>query len=336
MPRVMLAPWAGRGLVAAVAVAALGVALWARAAAQTTFNVWAGAESEDAIVQVYDFIPSPVTINVGDTVTWTVPSTEFHTVTFLLGAPTPLFVTVGPMGPMIEPVAALPMGGPTFDGTAPAGSGLLEKGGSYSLTFTAAGSFDYVCIVHPGMVGRVIVREAGQPADTPAAVESQIAAHVNTDLARRALPVVLANTQISAEGAAATVVAGAGDVHTAVYAFLGGDPTVHVGDTVMWINRDPITPHTVSFLAGGEAPEFVQVVPQEAGPPLLLLAPQVLGPVGDAASYDGTTYLNSGFIGDPSEFPTPVFTARFTRPGRFEYVCLLHPWSMRGIVTVVP
>ena len=34
----------------------------------------------------------------------------------------------------------------------------LGKGKSYSFTFTAAGTFNYVCTIHPGMAGTVVVR----------------------------------------------------------------------------------------------------------------------------------------------------------------------------------
>jgi len=79
------------------------------------------------------FIPSPVTINVGGIVTWENNDTAAHTAT---GGS----ATEGPSG--------------VFD------SSLIMAGSSFSHTFDDAGSFDYFCMVHPWMVGGVVVEEA--------------------------------------------------------------------------------------------------------------------------------------------------------------------------------
>jgi len=87
------------------------------------------------------FIPSPVTINVGGIVTWENNDTAAHTAT---GGS----ATEGPSG--------------VFD------SSLIMAGSSFSHTFDAAGTFDYFCMVHPWMVGAVIVED-------PAAAEAAAA-----------------------------------------------------------------------------------------------------------------------------------------------------------------
>ncbi len=78
------------------------------------------------------FIPSPVTINVGGIVTWENNDTAAHTAT---GGS----ATEGPSG--------------VFD------SSLIMAGSSFSHTFEDAGTFDYFCMVHPWMVGAVIVED---------------------------------------------------------------------------------------------------------------------------------------------------------------------------------
>ena len=45
---------------------------------------------------------------------------------------------------------------------------------------------------------------------------------------------------------------------------------------------------------------------------------------------DGT-YTNSGFIGVPAE---ATYKLTFTRPGLYEYLCLVHPFTMLGTVSV--
>ncbi|MEM3063919.1 MAG: plastocyanin/azurin family copper-binding protein [Candidatus Nitrosotenuis sp.] len=76
------------------------------------------------------FIPSTVTIGVGGTVTWSNDDTAAHTVTS--GS-----AESGPDG--------------TFD------SSILMAGKTFEHTFDDAGDYDYFCIVHPWMTGKVIV-----------------------------------------------------------------------------------------------------------------------------------------------------------------------------------
>jgi plastocyanin len=37
-------------------------------------------------------------------------------------------------------------------------SGAIDPGGRFSVAFQTAGTFPYHCTIHPGMVGRVVVR----------------------------------------------------------------------------------------------------------------------------------------------------------------------------------
>ena len=76
----------------------------------------------------YVFSPSSLTVATGDTVTWTNNGTapEGHDV--------------------------------TGDGLA---SGILQEGQTYSNTFTSAGTFNYICSLHPFMTGSVTVAATG-------------------------------------------------------------------------------------------------------------------------------------------------------------------------------
>ena len=86
------------------------------------------------------FIPNPVTISVGETVTWENTDNAAHTVTS--GSPAD-----GPDG--------------VFD------SSLIMAGGAtFSHTFDAVGTYDYFCMVHSWMAGSVIVGGTSTPADT--------------------------------------------------------------------------------------------------------------------------------------------------------------------------
>jgi len=86
------------------------------------------------------FIPSIITVNVGDTVKWVNKDTAAHTVTSGSQAD-------GPDG--------------KFD------SNLFMAGAEFSHTFDAAGKYPYFCMVHPWMAGIIIVESAPTPTPTP-------------------------------------------------------------------------------------------------------------------------------------------------------------------------
>ena len=75
------------------------------------------------------YLPHTVTINVGDTVLWENPDPVAHTVTSITdGAPDGMFE-----------------------------SGLFLTGTTFEANFDEPGTYDYFCIVHPWMVGAIIV-----------------------------------------------------------------------------------------------------------------------------------------------------------------------------------
>ncbi|MBI0584780.1 MAG: cupredoxin family copper-binding protein [Methanomassiliicoccus sp.] len=77
-------------------------------------------------IQNFAFDPTPLTVPVGTTVTWTNNDSIAHTATS----------TSGPA---------------SFD------SGLLDQGETYSYTFEQAGTYDYYCTPHPFMQAQIIV-----------------------------------------------------------------------------------------------------------------------------------------------------------------------------------
>lgn len=71
------------------------------------------------------FAPDALTVDAGTTVTWTNTDSVAHTST---------------------------SDAPGWD------SGIVSPGGHFTRSFQAAGTFQYHCAIHPGMVGTVIVR----------------------------------------------------------------------------------------------------------------------------------------------------------------------------------
>jgi plastocyanin len=81
------------------------------------------------------FVPTEVTIDVGDTVVWTNSDAATHTVT---------------SGDIDDPS----VWGELFD------SGLAKPGTPFEYTFDEAGEYPYLCQLHPWMIGNVIVKSS--------------------------------------------------------------------------------------------------------------------------------------------------------------------------------
>jgi plastocyanin len=94
----------------------------------------AAAATAAVNIQGFAFVPPSVTINVGDTVTWTNKDAAAHSA-------------------VVNGVGQTPV---------------LAQNQSGGLAFNAAGTFPYICGIHgAAMMGTVIVRAAATPAPTP-------------------------------------------------------------------------------------------------------------------------------------------------------------------------
>lgn len=276
--------------------------------AATAWSVRAGSGTPDSAVTGFAFYPSTITIDVGDSITWTIAG-DAHTVTFLSGAPQP---------PPVSPAAATPSGGSTYNGTGLTNSGIVPPGQRYTLTFTTAGTFAYLCLLHPGMVATVVVQPAGTPYpvtqaqyNESAAIQSQRDLIVGINAKNLANPTTSTNADGSTNHNAWTGTSGG---RSAVMRFLPSTLTIAVGDTVTWTNADMLDPHTVTFAPDGNYPDFP--------------SPTAITPAG-GPTYDGTTFTNSGLIVPAGvSFPglptTSSYTLKFTKAGVYTYRCLIH------------
>jgi plastocyanin len=96
-----------------------------------------------------------------------------------------------------------------------------------------------------------------------------------------------------------------------------------VGDTVVWTNNTINEIHGVTFLAGQPLPPL---------PDWYLTEPS-----GNPASYDGSSYLNSGPLYAADAGRDHSFAVTFTKPGTFSYIDVGHaPLGMVGSVVVTP
>jgi amicyanin len=84
-----------------------------------------GGGGSEVSMEGIQFQPAEVTVGVGDTVTWTNDDSVAHDV--------------------------------TADSFSSGEGGGMASGDTFEQTFDEAGTFDYVCTVHPGMEGTVVV-----------------------------------------------------------------------------------------------------------------------------------------------------------------------------------
>src|SRR6266446_9356368 len=120
-----------------------------------------------------------------------------------------------------------------------------------------------------------------------------------------------------------TVIVGGATADTSIYAnaFFPRVIEIAVGETVTWTFEGF---HNVAFLGGSDAPPFSVAQGNK-----MYWNPLILFPVGDK-TYDGTGYHNSGLPGPDGRLS---YTLTFTKPGRYSYICAIHP-GMRAMVIV--
>jgi plastocyanin len=343
--------WGALGAVAAAVVAAGIVAGSAiegttatRAATKYTDFAGGGANS----ISVETFRPSVIFVNAGDSVEFTNPYEEIHTVTFLAaGQKEPDLIvpkgpaTAGPPTLIFNPQVAFPapaQGSASFDGTSYVNSGILNKGQSFVVSFPKEGTYKFICVIHEGMEGTVQVLRSGVTVPTQAARDFEAKTQLDAALAKgeQAAAAVQTGKSTNAAGKTTwTVATGPSVSQVDVMRFIPTRLQINVGDTVTW-NNTTLVPHTVTFTSGAAAPELVLPQPSGSGPPDLVLNPQVLFPANAGPNYDGTGYVNSGFIGaGPEATAGTSFSLTFTKAGTYTYICVLHAdQGMAGTIVV--
>jgi plastocyanin len=111
--------------------------------------------------------------------------------------------------------------------------------------------------------------------------------------------------------------------NASVIRYLPQNIHVHVGDTVVWANDTINEVHGVTFLAGQPIP----LIPDW----------YMSSPTGNATSYDGSSFFNSGPLYATDAGRNHSLTLTFTRAGTFPYVDVADSvLGMQGRVIVAP
>ena len=207
----------------------------------------------------------------------------------------------------------------------------------YSVAFSKAGTYKYVCMFHPGMEGTVTVQAKGTKYPKTQAQYDQIA----TQEARAALAKAKELWQttkpvVSGEPGKRTftmnLVGSQKDLAT-FYRFPAERLQIQRGETVTWVMQDPTELHTVSFGVGKKPFDIVIMKPQPKGPPQFLVNMQMFAPAGGKV-HTGTGFYNSGFMlpGPPG---VQSYSLTFSRSGTYEYICATHAFfGMKGTIVV--
>lgn len=297
-----------------------GLAMSAPAAgAQQTWHVQVGAESQDQAKRAEAFFPNEIWIYAGDSIKFTFSrKSEARTLTVLeAGQARPLF------------------------------SGPMANAATYIVKVPAPGNYELVCPAHADMNGVVHVM---QHKDSAAAFYAASLPYDQLDYDHQAaeeMRDLLAGKGDPSEGVPESapsenvvlmtgevVVDAEGGQYLAMVHFLPGTIRIHAGETVEWINTDPMVPHTITF------------GPEPMNPQTLVTA--IPGPDGtpQATIRSPTDGVSSGFLQAAAQdrpfLPRSAAGAtrlrvKFTRPGTYHYICGLNDAKAEvGTVIVLP
>jgi plastocyanin len=336
-----------------VASFALAAIFMAGAAATTVqakeWELIAGVESHDRGSEALAFLPNELWIQAGDSVRWTFPTHERHTITFLKPGQT--------RPPAFGPTFGVPVGcpgltpdGSSFDGSTCVTSGVFMLGEdtgppasplTYSVTFPSAGNFKFVCLIHADMTGVVHVVSLSETLphnqnfyDQEAQGEQNLLLADASRLQGRGTPPNGGQSNDVAVGIGEIVTTtGAGSQTASLMRFVRDTIVIRVGDTVEWTSLDPSINHTVTF--GTE--------PADPRPPSATVTATSDG-ARQAVIASPSDSVNSGFLSPAPQDRANLaqaspgitrFRVTFTSPGTFNYICAVHDQlGMKGTVIV--
>jgi plastocyanin len=297
------------------------------------WQVQVGAETGGKAYQALAFLPNELWIHAGDSITWTFPTSELHSVTFLTPGQIRPSRLVGCPGTNSTPDFSV------VDGTACVNSGILMNGATYTVVFPEAGNFKVVCLAHNDQTGTIHVLD-------PSALLPHDQAFYDREASRqRAQLISDARDAAQVTPDHHTVVAGAGKIHgtsggtetASVMRFMDETRVIHVGETVEWITSEAVTNHTITF---GPEPDALHQIPPSSN--------VTVDADGARHAYisSPSDAVHSGVITQAPQDRTGLaqaplgvtrFRVTFTHAGIYRYKCVLHDdLGMSGKVIVLP
>ena len=297
------------------------------------WQVQVGAQTGDKAYQALAFLPNELWIHAGDSLTWTFPTSELHSVTFLTAGQIRPSRLVGCTGTNSTPDFSV------VDGSSCVNSGILTDGATYTVVFPETGNFKAVCLAHNDQTGTVHVLDPSALLPHDQAFYDQQANKQRARLISDARNAAQVTTDHD------TVIAGAGKIHgtsggtetASVMRFMDETKVIHVGETVEWTTSEAVTNHTITF---GPEPDALHQIPPSSN--------VTVDPDGARHAYinSPSDAVHSGFITQAPQDRTGLaqaplgvtrFRVTFTQPGIYPYICVLHDGlGMHGKVIVLP
>ncbi len=342
--RLVLNPLVIGGLLIVVLIGLASSHNAVHAATHATYTVIAGTDTPYGLGAMA-FGPQTVKVHRGDTVTWQFMG--FHNVHFAQ-KPADLVVVSqidGKPVPEFNPAIAFPSmkPGDVYKADASSGVPLPEPGQSPEAALAAftvsvvmdvePGTYGYVCDLHPGMVGSIVVVDDKTQIPSPAEVAKTGKAELEAIIAAgdKAYMDLLRKFPPQAQGDTLQVSAGGQEGVAAIIRFFPESATILAGQSVTWTVPKGFEPHTINLPLpkDGRPSEFAFMMDSNKRPHVLptdVLTANAKS--GAEVSPDGN--IKSGFL-----LPGQGFTLRFTKPGSYPYFCALHP-NMFGTIVVLP
>ncbi len=312
--------------------ALLGALTYHVQAAQSTaqtFVVQAGGQGPGN-VDVLQFAPQSLKIHRGDTVTWSINS--FHDIRFD-NKRAALVVTANDGGksiPAFNPAVALPtiQSGSTYHGGI-AGSGLpsANRPPLFSLVMDLApGTYSYLCDVHQGMGGVIIVVPDGDAIPGPGQVDLEASTELGNSV--RTASTALARLDMGRSSSRGAMNAGTADTgRGAINQYFPFTTTIKAGQSVTWtVPASSIESHTISWppIRGQD----IEPIPVTGKSPILAVGKTLL-----PLTQSGTTVKTGESFSSGMLTPGKSFTLTFAQPGIYLFECNIHP-GMNGVVIV--
>ena len=330
--------------------------IFSQAVHAQSWQATAGAQSPDKGVQALAFLPNEIWIHAGDSVTWTLPTDEPHSVTFLKPAQVRPTFLAGCPGTTPD--------GSAFDGSSCVNSGRITTAGTtYTVAFPSPGNYRLVCLIHVNMTGIVHVLNPSEPLphdqhfyDRQADIQQRDLLFDQDDgLGKKFGEDALDHSgEANAHAHNHKVVVGTGEIvstpggiqSVSLMRFMQPSITIHAGQTVEWASSD-VSGHTITF--GQEPPNVTPQTPPSAN--------VFADPDGARHAIISSTADNvhSGFIAQAGherngvpQAPAPVaqvqppvgvtrFRVTFMTLGTYPYICAFHDQlGMKGEVIVLP
>jgi len=298
-----------------------------------------GAQDGNRAHQALAFLPNEIWIHSGDSITWSFPANEIHTVTFLMpGQVRPNRFTGCSNG--AQPDGRTPDFS-VYDGTACVNSGIrtTDDGQTYTVVFPVTGNFKLVCLAHPNMTATIHVLALLTALPHDQAFYDKQAVLERADVLSDAMASAHKHSHSNdiTAGVGHIMGTGGGTQTSSVMRFMDATKVIHVGETVEWTSAEAVTSHTITF--GPEPPPNNQILPSAN------VTVDADG-VRHASISSPSDAVHSGFITESPQdriglpqapLSATRFRVTFTQPGVYHYICVLHDeLGMAGVVVVLP